>query len=446
MTEPTPSGAPRDNMRTIAAAALDAVAPGPALQSALARLPAPPRDRLHILALGKAAFPMAAAAVEALRHWHLEPAGGVIIGPELAPSPHPALHTAIGDHPIPGGNSRAASLALGQAVREVGRGDEVWVLLSGGTTSLIAAPVSGIGDADFEWLFARLVTSGLDIRAMNQIRKRFARWGAGRLAAALDGAAVRLFVVSDVVGDDLLSIGSGPCVPDPSTAAEVRAALEATPLWTDLPAGLRDYLAQVEAGRLPETPKPEAPVFDSVTGEIISSNRVAVLGAARKAEELGFETVVNTKPLIGDAGSAGRKVAEWILTRPTAGKGPDEQPWCMIWGGETTVSLGERHGTGGRCQELALAAAERLSAHGSRPGLRVLALGTDGRDGPTDAAGGVVDATTWGKIAAAGMDPKKALADHDAYHALDAAGALVKLGLTGTNVMDVVIALEVGGG
>ena len=433
-------------MRAIAGAALDAVAPGPALQAALARLPAPPRPTLHIIALGKAAHPMAAAAVEALRGWKREPSSGIIIAPEVAASPHPSLRVVTGDHPIPGANSKAAALALGQAVRQVKRGDEAWVLLSGGATSLAAAPIEGISDADFEWLFSRLVTSGLAIQEMNRIRKRFARWGAGRLAAALDGAAVRLFVVSDVVGDDLLSIGSGPCVPDPSTAAEVRAALEATPLWKDLPAGLREYLAQVEGGKLPETPKPEAPVFDAVTGEIISSNRAAVLGAARKAEELGFQTVVNTKPLTGDAAGAGRKVAEWILTRPPAGKGPEEQPWCMIWGGETIVALGDHYGTGGRCQELALAAAERLSAHGSRPGLRVLALGTDGRDGPTDAAGGVVDATTWGKISEAGVDPKKALAGHDAYHALEAAGALVKLGLTGTNVMDVVIALELAGG
>ena len=433
-------------MQAIAAAALAAVAPGPALRAALAGLPARPKRPPHILAFGKAAHPMAQAAVAVLAEWGMIPAGGVIIAPEAGPAPHPALAVAVGDHPTPGIHSRAAALALGQAVRAVQRGDEAWVLLSGGATSLVAAPVEGIAVEDFERLFARLATSGLDIRAMNRIRKRFARWGAGRLAAALAGASIRLFVVSDVVGDDLLSIGSGPCVPDPSTAAEIRAELEATPLWADLPAALRDHLAQVEAGKLPETPKPEAPVFDAVTGEIISSNRAAVLGAARKAEELGFETVVNTTPLVGNAADAGRKVAEWVLTRPPVAKRPGERPWCMIWGGETTVNLTGPHGHGGRCQELALAAAERLAAHGTRPGLRVLALGTDGRDGPTDAAGGVVDAETWRKIKAAGIDPAAALAGHDAYPALGAAGALVKLGLTGTNVMDVVIALELAGG
>ncbi|MGH7592017.1 MAG: glycerate kinase type-2 family protein, partial [Gemmatimonadales bacterium] len=401
---------------------------------------------VHILALGQAAHQMAAAAVVVLRDWGMVPASGVIIAPELQPSPHPALRVAIGDHPIPGAQSRAASLALGQAVRSVQRGDEAWVLLSGGATSLAAAPIDGIGVEDFEWLFAHIVKSGLDIRAINRIRKRFARWGAGRLAVALAGASIRLFVVSDVVGDDLLSIGSGPCVPDPSTAAEIRTELEATSLWSDLPPALREHLGQVEAGRLPETPKPEAPVFDAVTGKVVSGNRTAVLAAARQAELLGFETVVNSKPLVGDATAAGRKVAEWILTRPAVTKHPDERPWCMIWGGETTVVLTGPHGRGGRCQELALAAAERLTAHRSRPGLRVLALGTDGRDGPTDAAGGVVDAETWEKIKAAGIDPAAALAGHDAYPALDAAGALVKLGLTGTNVMDLVIAMGVGVG
>lgn len=446
MPTPTPAGAPKDHMRAIANAALDAVAPGPALQRALAHLPAAPGARVHILALGKAAHPMATAAVEALKAWRREPVGGVVVAPEPAPSPHTALKVVPGDHPVPGARSRAASLALGDAVRHVIRGDEVWVLLSGGTTSLVAAPIDGIADAEFQWLFARLLASGLDIHTINRIRKRFARWGGGRLAAALDGATVRLFVVSDVVGDDLLSIGSGPCVPDPSTAAEVRAALEAASLWQELPHGLREYLTRVEAGTLPETPKPEAPVFDAVQGEVISNNRSAVLGAARKAEALGFETVVNATALTGPAADAGRRVAEWILTRPPTGKGPDDRPWCMIWGGETTVTLGSDHGTGGRCQELALAAAERLHAHRSRPGLRLLALGTDGRDGPTDAAGGVVDATTWGKVQEAGIDPRAALTGHDAYRALEAADALVKLGLTGTNVMDLVIALEVGGG
>lgn len=441
----TPIGTPRDPMRAIADAALAAVAPEPALRSALAALPAHPAHPLHIVALGKAAHPMAETAVATLREWGLAPAGGVVIAPEPRPAPHPALHVAVGDHPVPGVRSRAASLALGQAVRAVQRGDEAWVLLSGGATSLVAAPIDGIGVDDLEWLFAHVVRSGLDIHATNRIRKRFARWGAGRLAVALDGAAIRLFVVSDVVGDDLLAIGSGPCVPDPSTAAEVRAALEGTPLWADLPAALRTHLAQVESGKLPETPKPEAPVFDSVTGTVISSNRTAVLGAARQAEDLGFETVVNSKPLVGPAAAAGRKVAEWVLTRPAIARTDDARPWCMIWGGETTVDLTGPHGRGGRCQELALAAAERLAGAGSRPGLRVLALGTDGRDGPTDAAGGVVDAETWGKIRAAGIDPAAALAGHDAYPALDAAGALVKLGLTGTNVMDVVIALELQG-
>ncbi|MFI5235477.1 MAG: glycerate kinase, partial [Gemmatimonadales bacterium] len=384
--------------------------------------------------------------VAALAEWGFAPAGGIVIAPESKPAPHPSLRVAVGEHPVPGAGSRAAATALGTAVREVQKGDEVWVLLSGGATSLVAAPVEGIPDADLEWLYTRLMRSGLDIRAQNQIRKRFSRWSAGRLAVALDGAAIRLLVISDVVGDDLLTIGSGPCVPDPSSALDVRRALEATPLWSALPTPLREYLDAVAAGRLPETPKPEAPVFDAVTGEIISSNRAAVAGAARKAEALGFATVVNTKPLVGEAADAGRRVAEWILARPPLAKTPGARSWCMIWGGETTVTLGDTRGLGGRCQELALAAAERLAGAGARPGLRVLALGTDGRDGPTDASGAVADAETWGKIRAAGLDPAAALASHDAYPALDAAGALVRLGLTGTNVMDLVIALELGSG
>jgi len=417
-------------------AAVRAVAPGPALSARLGALTLDPRVGVHLVALGKAALPMATAAVEALRGWGREPAGGVIVAPEYGQPPHSSLPLVVGDHPEPGPCSLAAAAALEAAARRVAPDNEAWVLLSGGTTSLVGAPEVGISPADLSELYRLLLGSGLDIEAMNRIRKRFSRWGGGRLASALAPARVRVFVVSDVIGDDLASIGSGPCVPDPSTALEVRRSLEKARLWNRIPAATRHLVEAAQAGKTPETPKPGDPAFARVTVELVASNRLALEAAARRAAELRLAPIVSAAPLAGEASTAGASVAAMLLQH--CGRPEFPQP-CLIWGGETTVTLGAGVGSGlgGRCQELALAAARALSAATGSEGAAILAAGTDGRDGPTDAAGAIVDRDTWTAIAAAGRNPAHDLAVHDAYHALDAAGALLRPGLTGTNVMDV---------
>ncbi len=318
----------------------------------------------------------------------------------------------------------------------------MWVLLSGGTTSLLGAPVDGITGAELTGIYALLLGSGLDITAMNRIRKRFSRWGAGRLAVALAPARVRVYVVSDVIGDDLASIGSGPCVPDPSTATEVRGLLERSGLWDRIPESARRQVREASEGGKAETPKPGDPAFARVTLELIASNRLALEAAARRAAELGLVPVVADTPLAGEASAAGSSVAATLL-QDYAGRDIPQRPRrrCLIWGGETTVTLGEEApGLGGRCQEMALAAARGLA--GAPAGVALMAAGTDGRDGPTDAAGAIVDGRTWQAVADAGRDPARDLAAHDAYRALDAAGALLRPGLTGTNVMDVVIGVR----
>jgi glycerate 2-kinase len=321
----------------------------------------------------------------------------------------------------------------------------VWVLLSGGTTSLVGAPVEGLFPAELTGLYGVLLGSGLDITAMNRIRKRFSRWGGGRLARALAPARVRVYAVSDVIGDDLASIGSGPCVPDPTTAAELRRLLEDSSLWDLLPPSARRLLTAVETGEPAETPKPGDQAFARVSVELIASNRLALEAAAKRAAELGLARVIAETPLAGEAAAAGASVAALLLQHCGRGKIPQPEDGalvparCLVWGGETTVTLGESAGLGGRCQELALAAARALA--GAGPGIALLAAGTDGRDGPTDAAGAIVDGDTWNAIRGAGRDPERDLGAHDAYHALDAAHALLRPGLTGTNVMDVVIGI-----
>jgi hydroxypyruvate reductase len=384
---------------------------------------------------------MATTAVEVLQAEGDRLAGGLIVAPEGSTTPHPRLTLYLGDHPEPGARSLTAATALADVAAQVGAGDEIWVLLSGGTTSLIGAPEPGITPADLRSLYALLLGSGLDITAMNQIRKRFSRWGAGRLARALHPALVRVYIVSDVIGDDLASIGSGPCVPDPTSASDTHSLLERAGLWPKVPEAARRMILSMESGETAETPKPGDQAFARVTLELVASNRLALEAAARRAAELGLAPDVVEVPLAGEAVATGASVADNLLNncvRLTIPQ-PTQRRLCRIWGGETTVSLGDHPtGLGGRSQELALAAARALAGAG---GVSLLAAGTDGRDGPTDAAGAIVDGATWMAISRAGRNPGHDLARHDAYAALASVGALVKPGLTGTNVMDIVIGI-----
>jgi hydroxypyruvate reductase len=444
MTPPPAAGAPRRALlEDLYATAVGAAAPGPAVARALADLDLADHRRIWLLALGKAAHPMAEAAVTWLARRGREPVGGIVVPPAGAPAPHRALSVIVGDHPEPGAGSLAAADALGSAAAAVGPDDEVWVLLSGGATSLLGAPVEGIAPAHLTELYALLLGSGLDITAMNRIRKRFSRWGGGRLAAALAPARLRVFIVSDVIGDDLASIASGPCVPDPASAGEVRAALESCGLWARIPAPLRDRVSAVERGQAPETPKPGDPAFARVETRLIASNRLALEAAAARAGTLGLAPRLMEPVLSGEAREAGRRIATTVLSYcQRSGSQPEPRPVCLIWGGETTVTLGPApSGKGGRSQELALAAAAPLAGAPEASAPMILAAGTDGRDGPTDAAGAIVDPGTWSAIRRAGRDPARDLAAHDAYPALAAAGALLRPGLTGTNVMDVVFAI-----
>ena len=272
-------------------AALAAVAPGPALIRALQHEPAD--DRVWLIALGKAAAPMAEAAVRILRDRGRAPVGGLIVAPDAAAAPHPSLVVAVGDHPEPAAGSIAAADALGRLVSTIPPGDTVWVLLSGGTTSLIGAPQPGIAADELKALYGQLLRSGLDIKEMNRVRKRFTRWGGGRLAWSLAHARVRCYIVSDVVGDDLAAIGSGPCAPDPFTAQDVRDALVRASLWDELPPSLRQHLDAIERGHVPETPKPGDPVFAQVESTLIATNRLALESASRKSISRRFDQVLN---------------------------------------------------------------------------------------------------------------------------------------------------------
>ena len=410
--------------------AIAAAQPGPAVLEALRREPGGTEP--FIIAIGKAALPMAEAALTALRERGDNPRGGVVVCP--VPSPVDGLQVIAGDHPVPGDGSVRAAGAIEAVCREIYPGATVWVLLSGGATSLIAGPDHGLTLPDLQRSFEALLRSGLDIEAMNLVRKRLTRWGGGKLAATLQGAEVLQLIVSDVIGDDLPSIGSGPLVPDQATAATVLSLLARSAV--ELPEPAISRLSKMASGGWPETPRPGDPALARVTTRIVVSNQRAIHAVAARARDLGWEVAVATDPLAGEAADAGRAIAGELASLESP-----LRPSLLVYGGEPTVHIEGTPGQGGRAQELALAAAEVLATH---PEQRILLLagGTDGRDGPTDAAGAVTDGTTWARLTAMGDDPALALARHDSYPVLEHAGALLKTGPTGTNVMDVVLGLR----
>jgi len=431
------------------AAAVAGVDPRAATRRAmLARLDASARP-IWIVALGKAAVAMSHAACEVLRMHNAEPAGGIIVAPESAEPPHPHIEVFEGDHPVPAARSyRAAEQIAALAERIAGRGT-AFVLLSGGATSLAAAPVPGVSERDLAWMFDALLASGADITVMNAVRKRFTRWGAGRLARALAPARVHCLIVSDVVGDDIPSIASGPCAPDPRSSADVLALIERKGLEAFVPRPLRELLRSPT--RDSEPPAPDDSLFEHVECEVILGNRNALDAAAESARAHGAAPVrVVREPLLDDATFTAQRLVDELVRFREAGQldaasaeNPNARFACMLWGGETTVRLGSGvPARGGRCQELALAAADALRAESDRGmGLTLLAAGTDGRDGNTDAAGAIVDSTTWNAIASAGRDPADDLAEHRSHAALDSVGALLRTGLSGTNVGDVVVGI-----
>jgi hydroxypyruvate reductase len=398
---------------------------------------------------------MAAAACAALQRSLIAITGGLIVGPDDAPTPYATVTALQGDHPLPGRNSFTAASRIGETAAGMRSDDVAIVLLSGGASSLLAAPLRGMAESDLVQLFELLLGSGLDVRAMNAVRKRFTRWGAGRLAVALAPARTHTFVISDVPGNDPADVGSGPCEPDRYTVREVIELLQRSGVLPRLAPSLHEYLASVARGVIPDTPKRSHPAFAHVSTRVIGTNRLALDAAVAGAKRHGLEAECAPQPLEGDAASRGRAIADVLLERARRG-----EKGCVVWGGETTVQLAPaapaisgRHvlsaadhappGTppsGGRCQELALSAACVLEKGGEAARrITMLAAGTDGRDGPTDAAGAFADAGVWNAIRTGGRDPELALARHESYAVLDAAGALLRRGLTGTNVMDVVI-------
>lgn len=392
---------------------------------ALGVRPAP--DRVWILATGKAAAPMVRGALAWLDRAGVRPLGGLVVAPRLSAHPSLPLPLLAGDHPLPDAASVRAAEAIAGLIPQVRPGDEVWTLLSGGTSSLVGAPVAGMSLRALREVFRAISQAGLEIGEANSIRRRFLLWGGGRLGAALAHARVSALLVSDVPGDDPAVIGSGPLLPDPLEASELKSRLASRDLLRFLPPEAAQLLDRMAAGLEPETPKPGP--TPPPPHQIILRNADALAAAADEARRWNyFADIVGG--LEGEARTIGTLIGKRLRDAPPGS--------CLLWGGEPTVTLGSSTGHGGRSQELALSAARELA--GSRACL--IAAGTDGRDGSTDAAGAIVDGATAEKLRAVGRDLESALERHDTYPALNAAGALFRPGFTGTNVMDLVVGIR----
>ncbi len=386
---------------------------------------------VHVLSVGKASAQMAAALDRAVC---VEVAAGLVIGPAPEPTLPPGMEWVEGRHPVPDEHSVVAgrrALALARSVPADGR---LLVLLSGGASALMALPRPGITLADKRETTGRLLLAGADIGALNTVRKHLSAVKGGQLAAATAGRVLTL-AVSDVIGDDLSLIGSGPTVADPSTFRDALALLSQFGGVEVFPPAVVALLEAGVRGELPETPKPGEALPAGRTARVMGSRTTASAGAAAMAESLGYRTIVRSEAVTGEARDAGPSFAAAALRA----LGRVTIPTCVIATGETTVRV-VGAGLGGRNQEVALSAAGSL-ADFDQPAV-LLSGGTDGIDGPTDAAGAVCDVTTLDRARKAGLaSPDAYLADNDAYHFFQALGDLVITGPTGTNVGDVVILL-----
>src|SRR5262245_13864624 len=384
-------------------------------------------DRVVVAGAGKATASMA-RAVEQLLGPRLH--GGLVVVKYGHGLPTKRIIVAEAGHPVPDQSGERATVKLCTMVSELGRRDLLIVLLSGGASSLLPCPVPGITLADKQRTTRELLRCGASIREINTVRKHLSRIKGGRLAE-LTKATVVTLILSDVLDDDLSAIASGPTVPDPTTYQDAIAVLDRYHIWRTVPQRVREYLGRGYQGLVSETPKPGSSLFRRTHHVIIGNNAAAVTAVTRAAREAGLRTLVHPIALTGEAREAGKRFG--ALAKKIVWQGKQlRRPYCVVTGGETTVTVTGR-GTGGRAQEFAAAAALEIAGLNE---VWVAAIGTDGTDGPTDAAGAVVDGDTVARAQRLSVDLSDALKHNNIYPALKRLHQLIITGPTGTNVND----------
>ena len=445
----------RQTVLSVLEAALSAVAPVDAVQTALRR----EGDRLHVaervynlneyrrifvVGAGKAGAPMT-RAVEQLLGDRLD--SGLVVVKTGHVDEERAADSAISiveaSHPLPNAAGVAAGEQILALAEQATRDDLVIALLSGGGSALLVAPAPGLSLADLQAMTDALLASGADIREINCLRKHCSAVKGGQLARAVAPATLLTLVLSDVVGSPLDAIASGPTVPDGTTWADAWAIVERYRLEEKLPASIVARLQSGLAGEIADTPKPDDPLFANAALApqtlIVADNRVAAEAARVRARALGFNTLLLSTFVEGEAREVAKVVAA-LAKEIVASDQPVSPPACLILGGETTVTLGEQPGRGGRNQALALAAAleiDREQTH-ALDNVTIVSLATDGTDGPTDSAGALSDSGTVARGRARGLNARDHLRRDDAYPFLQATNDLLLTGPTQTNVNDLI--------
>lgn len=389
-------------------------------------------DRVIAVGAGKASARMA-LALERLLGARLD--GGLAVVKPGYGTPTRRIPIFAAGHPIPDHAGLRAAARLQRLIRDLTARDLLFVLLSGGASSLLPAPVPGVSLRDKQRTTRLLLRSGAAIQEVNAVRKHLSLLKGGQLAA-LTNATVVTLILSDVIGDDIGTIGSGPTAPDPTTFADAIGVLKRRRIWRITPAAVRRHLLRGRRGAVSETLKPGSRRLQTVQHEIIGNNRAMLRAVARAAQEAGLPTRVLPAALVGEASKAAQRFIR--LAGPSIRKRVTSQlPACVIAGGEPTVTVTGR-GKGGRAQEFAAAAAIEIAG---LPRAWLAAIGTDGTDGPTDVAGAIITGETAAQAGKLGVNLRSALRRHDTYPALRALNCHVRTGPTGTNVNDLYLLL-----
>ena len=390
-------------------------------------------DRILIIGAGKAVAPMAKTMED---HLGNRIAAGVIVTKDEHGLPLKKVKVCEASHPVPDARGVAGTEEILALVKKAGERDLIICLISGGGSALLIAPVEGISLAGKQEATRLLLACGATIHEFNAVRKHLSRVKGGRLAQKAYPATVTSLILSDVVGDDLDVIASGPTVPDSSTFHDAEQILKDYGIWDQLAANVRNHLEKGSAGQIADTPKPGDTAFKKCSQVLVGTNLQALEAAGKAAEHLGYRPLILSSKIEGEA----REVAKFytaIAKEVLSSSNPMETPVCVLAGGETTVTI-SGEGLGGRNQEFALAAAMAIDGVKN---LVVLSGGTDGTDGPTDAAGAMADGATLARAREKNMDPKDFLRRNDSYRFFQKLDDLVMTGPTRTNVMDIYMLL-----
>ena len=390
-------------------------------------------DQIYVVGAGKATAPMAAAMEDLMGD---DLTSGVITVKYDHIVPLRKVRIVEAGHPVPDTNGETGSDQILELAQKAGERDLFVCLISGGGSALLPKPVKGVSLDDKQAMTRTLLACGATIHEINTLRKHLSAIKGGQLALAASPATVVTLILSDVVGDDLDVIASGPTVPDNSTFSDCIDIMEKYAIADQLPATITAYFSQGYAGQVRETPKTDDPAFAKTFNLIIGSNFDALMAAQTEAVRRGYTTYVLSSMIEGETSEVAR--VHTAIAREIIKTGyPVPAPVCILSGGETTVTL-KGSGLGGRNQHFALCAAADIAGSDM---VLILSGGTDGNDGPTDAAGALVDNTTMQRAASQGLDWARYLANNDAYHFFKPLGDLLTTGPTNTNVMDLRIVL-----